>query len=147
MKKKITQIMLDPEMHKAVTLKGDNVWTNAQNQLIHWASWLPKDMLGYCKVNFTITWEDGETYGGRIDLYPVGTTHTESLIEHIDNHLAFYTGVWCPAHTTPEKQAAYLRSAIKDREKYRAEVVHLLTHYEIGNEVYKLHKCRPLIAA
>lgn len=44
--------------------EGDECWTQASHRL----AMLPRPNLGYYKTDFTVTYEDGETYRGRYDV-------------------------------------------------------------------------------
>jgi len=53
---------------KTVTAKeGGNVWEQADRLLFDWSQTAPRGG-GYDKVDFTVNYEDGETYSGRYDL-------------------------------------------------------------------------------
>lgn len=87
---------------------------------------------GYYKTDFTITFEDGETYEGRIDL-----TNVESpdLVEHVRKFVEFYAG-WIkaselPSHISEEQYRAILLRDIPHRDR----MIHFRELYELGDPV------------
>lgn len=61
-------------------------WETANAHLRHWALSAPEHGKGgYDKTFFKITWSDGDTYEGRIDLTSKGAT----LQDHIQTHLKY----------------------------------------------------------
>jgi len=100
------------------------------NQIFSGAAFRKKDDLGYDKAWFTITWEDGETFSGRIDLTKklIGKTITNYIHDEADFFLngrpywmdqVQYDGlVSLIAHNKPD----YL-------EKWK----HFLENYDIGD--------------
>lgn len=80
----------------------------AERLLALWARTAPDDGT-YDRTDFLVTFEDGETYGGRIDLQ---RQHEEgySILGHIRDEVAFYAGVARPAHMTEKEYAAFLAS-------------------------------------
>lgn len=57
---------------------------------------------GYDKCDFWVTWEDGETYQGRVDLERKHSTGYD-LRRHMLDFLRFYTGERRPYHLTPDQ--------------------------------------------
>lgn len=51
-----------------LTLTGPAVWVQANAVLREWKWTAPHSSEGYDKVDFTVTWPDGETYEGRFDM-------------------------------------------------------------------------------
>jgi len=43
----------------------------------------------YFKTGFTITFEDGQTYSGRIDIYSAKTVPGHTLGDHVERHLRY----------------------------------------------------------
>lgn len=71
------------------TLTGEGVWTEANATLQRWSRTAPKAPI-YHKVDFVVTFENGDQYRGRFDLQkdvPV------NLALHIANS-ALYTRSW-----------------------------------------------------
>lgn len=60
-------------------------WEDANKQLSAWTIFAPEGG-GYDKVHFTIVWDNGETYIGRIDLTKHGNAN---LQQHIKQHLTY----------------------------------------------------------
>lgn len=68
---------------------------------------------GYCKVFFTITFDDGEEYAGRVDMHRKSerqetSTGKISLEQHIQDHVLFIWGYWLPRHMTIERQLPFV---------------------------------------
>jgi hypothetical protein len=59
---------------------------------------------GYDKTGFRITFSDGETYEGRLDL----TRNEYSIREHVHSFLRFYAGIAYPTHLTKEQYDSFL---------------------------------------
>lgn len=72
--------------------------------------WSRSTQGGYDKVDFKVTWVDGETYSGRYDMKQ---DDSGDLIGHIVDTLLFYAGLQCPLHMTEEAYEALI-------EKYEA---------------------------
>lgn len=87
---------------------------------------------GYHKTDFTITFEDGETYKGRIDL-----TNFESpdIGAHVRKFVEFYSGGLgidqLPSHVSP---TAYRAIVLRDMD-VRDGAIRLLGNYELGDPV------------
>lgn len=67
-----------------------NTWEEADRRLAIWATTAPENG-GYDKVDFTITFADGETYKGRYDLQRHGEDGERgfSIAKHVKSHVAF----------------------------------------------------------
>lgn len=76
-------------------------FAHASLVLGEWARTAP-DAGGYDKCDFTVTWEDGEQYQGRVDLERKHSTGYD-LRRHMREFLRFYTGEARPYHLTPEQ--------------------------------------------
>lgn len=57
---------------------------------------------GYDKHDFTITWEDGETYEGRYDLKHY-SIEWPNLKRHVEGFARFMAGLRRPTHMTAEE--------------------------------------------
>lgn len=80
-----------------------------------------KDTGGYDKTKFMITWEDGHTYTGRIDVLSSYTSGKE-LRKHIENHCLFFAGERKGYHETMEEYENTLRAygiTEEDKKEYR----------------------------
>lgn len=65
-------------------------WAAADGQLTRWAHTAPEPGQGYDKVDFKVTWADGETYEGRYDMNRLGEdseTNGHDLARHIRRFL------------------------------------------------------------
>lgn len=81
---------------------GRNVWKQFQDVLNN----VEPPKLGCYKTNFVVTFENGETYEGRLELD--ADQSDNDVVEHILNHCAFYTGRRRPAHLTEAQYRAIL---------------------------------------
>lgn len=72
---------------------------------------------GYDKCDFKITFSDGNTYEGRIDLQRVHTAGY-SIGQHVIGFLEFISGMRRPAHLSEDRYRAYLAEphVAKERE-------------------------------
>lgn len=68
----------------------------ADQVLRKWSETAPEKG-GYDKVDFKVTWQDGETYEGRYDLVHRNVAMA-SLSTHIQEFCSFHGGLWCPSH-------------------------------------------------
>lgn len=75
------------------TFTGPDCWTDAQRQIEEWRQTAP-EQIGYDKTDFTVTFEDGATYSGRIDLKHPNHPKPEenNLAEHLANEVLFRAG-------------------------------------------------------
>ena len=66
-------------------------FASANLRLATWALTAPKSGKGYNKIDFKVTWEDGETYEGRYDLNQEveDDEKGQDLARHIRHHLYF----------------------------------------------------------
>jgi hypothetical protein len=108
-KAKVTIIELErwegpiEECGKKVTVE---TFAQASSQLARWARNAP-DTGGYDKTGFKVTWANGQTYEGRVDLQR-GNIFGYHLGSHMQKHLEFYAGLYRPPHITEEQYAAFL---------------------------------------
>jgi hypothetical protein len=83
---------------RAVTFNGPNAMSQAQTYLGAWSDTAPAKDEGYDKVDFTVTYADGETYKGRYDLVSTGLNDSgETLRQQMWNFLRFIAGLSRPA--------------------------------------------------
>jgi hypothetical protein len=66
-----------------------------------WATSAPKDG-GYDKVDFKVTWDDGEIYEGRYDMV-YADSWKANIGDQIRRFLSFYGGAECPYHMEQDK--------------------------------------------
>lgn len=99
-------------------------WLEANRVLRQWSETAPREG-GYDKCDFTITYEDGETYEGRYDLKH-WSCEPPDLAEHVRGFVTFHAGRRKPAWMTDEEYESRLPSIKKP------EFEHFLEHYEIG---------------
>lgn len=100
----------------------------ADEQLKNWARTAPKDR-SYHKVDFDVTWADGETFTGRYDLAFEDFKKSNLLGSHIQQHLTFLAGLVCPERMTREQYDAYLKQFGYDQK--RDEILAFLQNYEM----------------
>jgi hypothetical protein len=80
-----------------VELAGADAMMKAQVQMIRWSHTAPKDG-GYDKCDFTVTFDDGQTYKGRYDLVRSGRNDgNETIAEQVRNYIGFLAGELRPA--------------------------------------------------
>lgn len=101
-------------------------WKAADQMLKLWARTAPEPGQGYDKCDFTVTWEDGETYTGRYDLKRHDQDFPELLAYHIRSFIEFYAGTHKPEWMKPEQY----QETIKGTD--HAEYINFLNNYEIG---------------
>lgn len=83
-------------------------WVRANAMLLAWSHTAPKGG-GYNKVDFTITYADGSTYGGCYDLHHASHGAAD-LAAHVLREVRFYTGDHCPAHMDAARYDAFIAS-------------------------------------
>lgn len=93
-----------------------------------WARTAPEGG-GYNKVDFKVTWEDGETYAGRYDLVRADTTKA-SLSTHMKEFCSFHGGLWCPPHMKRQIYDEFIERQERDPEApKRMEFVKFIKKY------------------
>ncbi len=69
----------------------------------------------YDKTDFTVIWEDGETYSGRYDMHFGGLGDGfETLQEHIKESLEFYAGINKPGHWSDQDWVNFCKKQEED---------------------------------
>jgi len=76
-----------------------NSWSAANALLNSMSRTAPGSGGGYHKTDFKITFEDGETYGGRVDL---NSEKLQNLGRHVLEFAECYSGRKRPAHVSEE---------------------------------------------
>lgn len=95
---------------------GDNTfddWFDAGVHIRGIAMYAPKGG-AYDKTNFDVLFEDGTNYAGRLDIqhYTMPFVGSDNdLAQHINDHLRFCAGKWCPPHMSGEDYQDYLKRA------------------------------------
>lgn len=79
---------------------------------------------GYHKVDFVVTFEDGEQYEGRIDLTRFATV---DIAKHMVDYLTFYAGVRRPSNITAESYERFILA----RGDKRTACIEFLGTYEL----------------
>lgn len=97
------------------------VKTFAEAEAIIFSIAAQKDTQGYDKTGFKITWVDGETYSGRIDVLSSYTSGKE-LMKHIENHCLYFAGERKGYHPNMEEYHNSLKAygvSEEDQKEYR----------------------------
>ncbi|QSF43514.1 LPD25 domain-containing protein [Paenibacillus tianjinensis] len=84
---------------------------------------------GYTKTSFTITWADGYTHEGRIDITPSLINKYNPIGEHVKNFYESIAGLRKPSHWSEEQYKGYLLSVYKMDEAKTEEVKTMLNTY------------------
>ena len=106
----------------------EDIWSTADSTLKDWSETAPKEG-GYDKTDFTIVYDDGETYKGRYDLKH-WTVEYPDLAKHVYHFVGFHAGVYKPPHLTAEEYAEILnRLWVKEIPEFQK----FLQTYEIGH--------------
>lgn len=108
-----------------ITLTGENLWERADETLNAWR----KSVRGESnKVDFRITFADGEIYGGTYDLE---RDKTPSLAAHILSYLEFYGGLCeqLPPHFTPGTYQNFITGLPPEKVQ---SCKNFLSTYQIG---------------
>lgn len=122
---KITLTRVEGPPKECVT-KHATTFTHANIILTAWSHSAPKDG-GYDKIDFTVQYQDGETYCGRYDLI-----HWEGgepdLQAQVDHALHAYAGLRKPPWVETERYTRFLRRLGEDViTRFR----HFLENHEI----------------
>lgn len=135
MKYKATKI----ELHRAegphhdIGRKAASTFAEAQKIISKWAYTASKTG-GYDKVDFKVTFADGEKYDGRLDIKHPDVADDNDLARHIHEHLMIYSGQLQPPHMSDERYARFLANLDpKDRE----ECATFLKTHRIGDGTRK----------
>jgi hypothetical protein len=86
---------------------------------------------GYHKVDFVVTFADGETYRGRYDLKREDIGAYDAIGQQMVRYLKLAAGTYCPPHWSAEDHAGYLARLAPER---RASAVAFLATYAIGRD-------------
>lgn len=91
-------------------------------------------ILGYFKTKFLITWVDGETYEGRLDISP---REDGNLAQHVIDFARFYGGMYAdnelPSHLNPTSYRGVIANIDQEsRDAYKE----LLDKYELIVDVW-----------
>lgn len=108
--------------------EGDDCWRSASRWLWSQAYTFPKSG-GYDKHDFVVTFEDGETYEGRLDCKSDLCGDSDiNIAKHMSEFLGFLAGTRRPAHMSESDYRRYLGEVGgEDVDKAKA----FLAEYEI----------------
>lgn len=107
--------------------KPYHTWSEANRAVSEMAHY--SGVGGYDKTDFTVTWQNGDTYEGNIGVEHKMTSG-RPLSEHIASHLRFVAGTK-PTHLT-EEQYQRLRAHMKAEDV--AEAINMLAKNDIGEK-------------
>jgi hypothetical protein len=102
----------------------------ADQVLRRWSHTAPPVTGGYNKCDFTITWDDGETYSGRYDLQSVDSGARIDIAKHVRDYLSLLAGVSRPHHWTAQQHTTYL-ATIGYGKTEQAEAARFLRDHEL----------------
>ena len=107
-----------------------NVWQRADMMLRAWSETAPQDGR-YHKTDFKVTYADGETYTGRLDMKH-WSVQVPSVAGHMRSFVTFHAGrvpeAELPAHMKEGRYAQFLARIKDDVESF----ANFLDQYEIG---------------
>lgn len=83
----------------------------------------------YDKTDFRVTFADGDTYTGRIDISNRDHAVAAPLSNHIASHCAFASGRSCPGHMA---RADYDRVVSGIAAEHKASAAKVLDEYDLG---------------
>ena len=101
-------------------------WALSDAVLREWALTAPD--MGYDKVDFTVHFEDGETYSGRFDMQAHHISKSGMIAEHIVSFVKFCTGEHRPSHMTENDYTVYIQNFVPNTQDYKD----FLANYELG---------------
>lgn len=114
MKKQIEKIWMDKAEGQNMFEVTVNDMQSANQMLTMWATTIHEDCQGYEKVDFIITWENGEEYTGRYDLQ---RNEQADLAKHVSGFLKYLA--------TKADEGIYGKGS-------RAEAVEFIETYEVA---------------
>lgn len=86
---------------------------------------------GYDKTNFQITWDNGDTYEGRIDVDHNMRTEQRPLTNHVVSHLKFLAGTHPkPKHVKTEEE--WQQHMARNSPEHKAEAIAMLRDFDLG---------------
>jgi hypothetical protein len=100
------------------------------NSYLYRAAYFAPKCGAYDKTKYTVTWEDGGEYTGRIDLQHTDYDKDSYKIDKaIESYLKFYSGEHCPAWMTEEKYQEALTFSTDEGKK---ECLEFLATYDFN---------------
>ena len=113
---------------KTYTFEGESCWEDARHHLYGQSSTFPKSG-GYDKHDFVVTFDDGETWEGRLDCKHCTCDDPDLDVKgHIRSYAEFYAGRRRPAYMKPE---VYLR-VVEENAEAKKFMVEFLESYDVG---------------
>jgi hypothetical protein len=114
--------------HTFTSKPGESAWKQADRFIREQARTVREKSRD--KTDFKITYTDGETYEGRLDLSREHAAAADPLGEHMTREILFRAGKWKPAHMSEEQYRTYLESMSKYINQ--AEFQRFFDTYEVG---------------
>jgi len=91
------------------TFDGPDCWAEANRWLFRQSTTFPRHG-GYDKHDFVVTFDNGETYEGRLDCKHASCGGNDlNVASHVRGFQEFYAGVRRPAHMSPERYEEFMR--------------------------------------
>lgn len=119
----IGQVTIEPRFSGARRgTTSEHLYDLADAVLRLWASSAPASG-GYDKVDFIVTFDDGETYEGRFDMTRADRFEEQLLQRHMWESLTFSAGVRKPSHLSKEDYKRYLANIGPDRMREAKEML------------------------
>ena len=112
---------------------GGLTWEEAQAELVKMGHSAPKKGEGYDKVDFQVTFDDGQKYDGRYDLQEGGQESDGSTLrEHVRLFLQFI-GCIRPPHLSTVRHDAFWAEHCEEQERSgdKEEALAMLERYDI----------------
>ncbi|MCM3109993.1 LPD25 domain-containing protein [Lederbergia lenta] len=88
---------------------------------------------GYDKTEFTITWEDGRTHNGRIDIENSHANKVNPIGEHVKYFYESLSGLRKPSAWTDEEYKSHLKAIYKIDEQGMEEMKEVLKAYVLDD--------------
>ncbi|MBW5471551.1 hypothetical protein GPJ61_27575 [Brevibacillus formosus] len=110
--------------HEDLFKKEFDRWLDAEIE-INQAALTAPDTGGYDKCDFTIEWQDGNTYKGRFDLQREHSMAQSPLKDHVMGFLRFLAGEDRPDHMTEQQYLPFISERREDARRF-------LQTYQIG---------------
>ncbi len=107
---KITQIKI--HWTESSLCPGEKIFTSLEeaNRLVAQISQEERGNIGYCKVKYTATFEDGETYDGRLDVEGPDKDFNPCFLAAMRSFVSFLAGKRKPAYMSEATYQDYIQS-------------------------------------
>lgn len=95
----------EPRDEGGYALRTVTSFAEADALIRQMAATAPEDGIRYDKVDFVVTWENGNVYEGRFDMRRHDTIYRKHLQRQIKGFLRYLAGEYRPSDMTPEEYA------------------------------------------